>query len=89
MTDWNSDPELKALADEFERRRADHMRAFVAEALEATGALRPGLSADRAADIVWAMNSPEFFLLLVRDRGWDADSFERWLAETWTRLLIQ
>jgi AcrR family transcriptional regulator len=83
------DPELKALADEFERRRAAHMRVFVAEALDATGALRPGLSVDRAADVVWAMNSPEFFLLLVRDRGWDADSFERWLAETWTQLLIQ
>jgi AcrR family transcriptional regulator len=82
------DPELKALADELDQRRAGHMRVFVAESLEATGALRPGLSLETAADIVWATNAPEFFLLLVRDRGWDADFFERWLADTWTRLLL-
>ena len=82
------DPELKAIADELDQRRAGHMRVFVAESLEATGALRSGLSVETAADIVWATNAPEFFLLLVRDRGWDADFFERWLADTWTRLLL-
>jgi AcrR family transcriptional regulator len=82
------DPELEALADELDQRRAGHMRVFVAESLEATGALRPGLSVETAADIVWATNAPEFFLLLVRDRGWDADFFEHWLADSWTRLLL-
>jgi AcrR family transcriptional regulator len=84
-----SDPELKALADELDQRRAGHMRVFVAEALEATGALRAGLSVEVAADVIWATNSPEFFLLLVRDRGWDPDFFEGWLADTWTRLLVR
>jgi AcrR family transcriptional regulator len=84
-----SDPELKGLADEFDRRRVGHMRIFVTEALEATGTLRPGLSVEKAADVVWAMTAPEFFLLLVRDRGWDPEAFERWLAETWTQLLVQ
>jgi AcrR family transcriptional regulator len=81
------DPELKTLADEFDRRRVGHMHVFVTEALEATGALRPGLSMERAADVLWAMTSAEFFVLLVRDRGWDPDYFEQWLAETWTQLL--
>jgi AcrR family transcriptional regulator len=83
------DPELKGLADEFDRRRVGHMRVFVTEALEATGALRPGLTVEKAADVVWAMTAPEFFLLLVRDRGWDPGFFERWLAETWTQLLVR
>jgi hypothetical protein len=64
------------------------MRVFVDQALEATGTLRPGLSAEKAADVVWATNSPEFFLLLVRNRGWDPEFFEWWLADTWTRLLL-
>jgi AcrR family transcriptional regulator len=83
------DAELRALSEEFDRRRAGHMRVFVAEGLEATGVLRPGLSVETAADVVWATNAPEFFLLLVRDRGWDPVFFERWLADTWTRLLVR
>jgi hypothetical protein len=34
------------------------------------------------------MNSPEFFLLLVHERRWSGDRFERWLADTWVRLLL-
>jgi hypothetical protein len=34
------------------------------------------------------LNSSEVFLLLVRDRRWDPEVFERWLAETWKLLLI-
>jgi AcrR family transcriptional regulator len=83
-----SDDELSAMAVELDRRRAGHMRVFVAESLEATGALRPGLSVEAAADVIWATNSPEFFLLLVRDRGWDPDFFEEWLADTWARILV-
>jgi AcrR family transcriptional regulator len=83
-----ADAELGALAGEFDRRRAGHMRVFVAEALAATGTLRSELSVDTAADVIWATNAPEFFLLLVRDRGWDPGFFEEWLADTWTRVLI-
>jgi AcrR family transcriptional regulator len=82
------DAELRAMAAELDRRRAGHMRVFVAEALEATGALRSGLSVDTAADVIWATNAPEFFLLLVQDRGWDPDSFEEWLSDTWARILV-
>jgi AcrR family transcriptional regulator len=83
-----SDDELRAMAEQLERRRAGHMRVFVAEGLEATGALRAGLSVETAADVIWATNSPELFLLMVRDRGWDPEFFEEWLADTWTRLLV-
>jgi AcrR family transcriptional regulator len=82
-----SDVELRAMAEEFQRRRAGHMRLFVTEGLEATGALRPGLSPQMAADLVWATTDPAFFLLLVRDRGWDPEAFEQWLADAWPRLL--
>jgi AcrR family transcriptional regulator len=82
-----TDPDLKAFADELGARRVGHMRAFVAD-LAAKGGLRADLSEEMAADTVWAMNSPEFYLLCVRDRGWTPETFERWLADAWKRLLL-
>lgn len=81
------DPELRSLIDELNQRRAGHMRLMV-EDLAIAGGLRPGLSVDMAADILWATNSPEFFLLLVGGRGWDPQAFEHWLAEAWIDLLL-
>jgi hypothetical protein len=54
----------------------------------ATGLLRTDLDLDEAADVIWATNSPEFYLLLVGERGWSPDKFEAWLAPTRIRLLL-
>jgi AcrR family transcriptional regulator len=82
-----TDPDLKAFADELSARRVGHMRAFVADLAE-KGGLRADLSLELAADVIWVMNSPEFYLLCVRDRGWTPENFERWLADSWKRLLL-
>src|SRR5215813_1069890 len=82
------DPELDALWQSISSLRAQNMR-LLAKDLEATGSLRAGLSIDRAADIIWSMNSPEFYLLLVEQRGWRAEDFEEWLGEAWIRLLLK
>ena len=81
-----TDPDLKALSDELSGRRVGHMRLLAAHLAE-IGALRDGVSVEAAADVIWLMNSSEVFLLLVRDRHWDPDFFERWLAESWKLLL--
>ena len=57
--------------------------------LAATGALRPELSVEEVADVLWSMNSPELYLLLVGRRGWDPDRYQRWLADAWQRLLLR
>jgi hypothetical protein len=46
-----------------------------------------------AADILYAIGSPEMYRLLVVDRGWSGDRFERWYAETlsacyWADLIL-
>jgi hypothetical protein len=64
------------------------MRLFARD-LEATGKLRRDLSIDEVADIVWSMNSPEYYQLLVEERGWTIARFEEWLAEAWKRLLLR
>jgi AcrR family transcriptional regulator len=82
-----TDAELQAFAGELSERRVGHMRAFAAD-LAAAGGLREGISIELAGDVIWAMNSPQFYLLYVRDRGWTPEFFERWLADTWKRLLL-
>jgi AcrR family transcriptional regulator len=82
-----TDPDLKTFADELSSRRVGHMRAFVAD-LAAKGGLRADLSPEMAADVIWAMNSSEFYLLCARDRGWSPETFEGWLADAWKRLLL-
>jgi AcrR family transcriptional regulator len=70
-----------------ERRRANMLR-FAAD-LRATGQLREDLSDDAIADIVWSMNAPEYWELLVHRRGWTSEQFEAWLADAWRRLLLR
>jgi AcrR family transcriptional regulator len=82
------DSELDALWQGISERRAKNMR-LLADDLAETGRLRTGLSVARAADIIWSMNSPEFYLLLVEQRGWSPKEFERWLADAWIRLLLK
>ena len=82
------DPNLKALWQEISQRRAVNMR-LLAKELAATGQLRVGLSVSAVADIIWSTNSPEFYLLLVDQRAWSEEEFERWLADAWRRLLLE
>ncbi len=82
------DPELASLWRNISQRRSKNMRLFAADLAE-TGRVRRELSLDKVADIVWSMNSPEFYLLLVEQRGWSAEEFEQWLAEAWVRLLLK
>jgi AcrR family transcriptional regulator len=78
-------PELTVLWREISERRAANMRRFVAD-LAAVAPLRTDL--DEAADIVWATNAPELYQLLVGQRGWTPERYERFLADTWRRVLL-
>ena len=80
-----TEPELAALRTEIAERRAANMRLFVAD-LAAAAPLR--LDEDEAADIVWATNAAEMYQLLVGQRGWTPQRYERFLADTWHRLLL-
>lgn len=85
-----SEPDLAALWAEIANRRAANMRRFVADVLggDAERTLPGGQTIDEAADLVWATNGPEFFLLLVEERGWPLERFERNLVEIWSNMLV-
>jgi AcrR family transcriptional regulator len=53
------------------------------------GALRDGLDRERAADTMFAVSSYESYELLVTDRGWSPDDYERWLGEVLCELLLE
>jgi len=75
------DPDLQSLAHTAESRRRTGARSVIG-ALQAIDGLRADLSFDDAVDVLWTLNSPEVFQLLVRRSGWSLDRYEVWLAGT-------
>ncbi|WP_406286097.1 TetR/AcrR family transcriptional regulator [Streptomyces sp. NBC_00209] len=53
-----------------------------AEALTRKPDALPGVDAERAADLLYGLLSPELYLILVRDRGWTPDAWEEWARTT-------
>ena len=43
----------------------------------------------RATDILWTLNHPDLWLLLVDTRGWTPDEFEKWFADTACAQLLK
>ena len=76
-----SDPEAGALLADYHRQR-DQGQGQIARALARAGALRPRLRERDAADIIHALMSPDLYRLLVTERGWAPERYERWLAAT-------
>lgn len=83
-----TDSEARSVWSEISERRAANMRRFAAE-LRETGQLRSQLSVDDVADMVWATNSSEVYVLLTVERGWSPEHFRRWLTDTWQRILLE
>lgn len=66
------------------RSTRDRQRIDVARALE----LLVGRAPTREErDGVWALASPEVYLLLVEESGWTPDQYEVWIAETLDRVV--
>lgn len=82
-----SDPDAATLLDELTRQRREGQR-ILSRSLARAGLLSPGLEERSAADVVHALASPEVFRLLVVDRAWTPDRYERWLADILTGQLL-
>lgn len=82
------DPDVASWAKEGDRRRREGQARLVA-GWHAARALRPRLERQKAADVLYALTSPEMYLLLVGTCGWTPDRYERWLGETLAELLLR
>jgi AcrR family transcriptional regulator len=80
--------------DELARRAIANVTAkcmealtVIAQRLNDLGALGPGISPGRAADILWFYFGPSAWCSLVGDRGWAFDQAEQWLLQAARRDL--
>ena len=73
-----ADPDIAALWAVGSARRLETCRKLVAN-LAPQQALKENLNEDRAIDILWALTSPEFYTLFVRDRQWSPEALSHWL----------
>jgi hypothetical protein len=80
-------PELAELVRGRETRRLERQEGMAAYLAEA-GALRPGLDATAARDILWALTGQELYRLLVLERGWNPDRYEARLPDLLISALL-
>jgi AcrR family transcriptional regulator len=53
----------------------------IVESIASHGGLRRDLDVARATDVLWTLNHPNVWLLLVGDRGWTPPQFESWFFD--------
>jgi AcrR family transcriptional regulator len=58
------------------------VQATAARSLIAKPGARPGVPAEEATDVLFALLSPELYLVMVRDRGWAPDRWAEWAYRT-------
>jgi len=78
-----ADPEVNALWLDVNAERRRGAATIVAD-VKARAKFRAGLDEHEAADIVWLLNDPVHFHMLVIGRGWSKAKFQAWL----TRALV-
>jgi AcrR family transcriptional regulator len=61
----------------------------IIESLNEKGALAPRLDVGAATDILWTLNHPNTWHLLVDDRGWTPQRYEQWCGDTACAQLLR
>lgn len=82
-----ADSDAAALLTDYAKQR-DQGQGLISATLARIGALRPGVGERDAADIIHALLSPDLYRLLVVDRGWPTQRYERWLASVLVDQLL-
>lgn len=77
--------------EEMRTRLLGRMREGCAAVITQLGreSLRPGLSEEQAADVLFTVQAPYLYSMFTVDLGWSADRYEDWLADAVPRLLLR
>lgn len=81
------DPDIDSLWIRIQAEFRDNQRSVV-EVLHQRKALKVDLDEDGATDILWALNHPNVYRLLVTDRGWTPERYEAWLGDLLCEQLL-
>jgi AcrR family transcriptional regulator len=82
------EPDTSALWERIQTEFHANQRVIV-ERLAERKALRRGLDVDRATDILWTLNHPDVWQLLVGERGWTPQQYEQWFGDTACSQLLR
>jgi AcrR family transcriptional regulator len=82
------DPALAELRRQLAAERHRGLRSGLARLLEQRGALRPGLTADRAGDIMYAVCGRATYEALVNECGWTREQYCSWITQSLTASLL-
>jgi AcrR family transcriptional regulator len=74
------DPDIEALWTRIQTEFHANQGVIV-QSLHEKRALKRGLDVERATDILWTLNHPNLWQLLVGERGWTPDQYEQWFAD--------
>ncbi len=75
-----ADRDIGALWARIQREFHDNQRAVV-QSIADKGALARGLDVAAATDILWALNHPTLYALLIGERRWTPTRYEQWLSD--------
>jgi AcrR family transcriptional regulator len=81
-----TDPACREAFTGLTERRAANMR-LLAHDLRGTGELRDDLDDDAVADLIWSMNSPDYYTLVL-SRGRTPQDYADLVRDVWTRTLL-
>jgi AcrR family transcriptional regulator len=81
------DPNLGAAWQQTVLARREALREQM-EVVARSGAIRPELSVDDAADIVFVLQRPETLRALTTECGWSIERYKAWLYETLCHQLL-
>jgi AcrR family transcriptional regulator len=76
-----ADPDAAAIWRKNLDERRHGMRMFAA-ALASTGELRPDHTVETVTDVLWLAMDVRNYDVLVRERGWPPERFQRWYVDT-------
>jgi hypothetical protein len=83
----DADPDMRAAADAGSRATRQLWRTLT-QRLHDNGALRAGLTAQTAADILYALASPHVYQLLRRHCRWTTQRYRTWLTNAVSQQLL-
>lgn len=83
-----TDPTIADLWERIETEFRTVLHGF-AHRLDELAALAAGMDVTTATDILWTLNHPDLWRLLVRERGWTPEEWETWFGDTAIEQLLQ
>lgn len=80
-------PEFKELEQERESRRYKRQGEYVKTMMKEKS-LAKGLTLQKARDILWAFTGRDLYRMLVIERSWTSNEYEKWLAQILVKSLL-